>query len=58
MLRHKFTMDQSEWSIHQKFVQMYDEVYNATEKAGVELKLSLPMWVNEKGQITDDENTF
>jgi hypothetical protein len=55
---HKFSKDCSEWSIHRNFIQMYDEVYEAMETAGVAEKLSEPMWVNEKQQLTDEENAF
>jgi hypothetical protein len=37
---------------------MYDEVYDAMEKAGVAEKLSEPMWVDEKQLITEKENAF
>jgi hypothetical protein len=55
---HKFSKDHSEWSIHRNFVQMYDKLYEAMETAGVAEKLSEPMCVNEKQQLTDEVNAF
>jgi hypothetical protein len=47
-----------EWSLHRSFVQMYNKDYIAMVKAGWAIKLSEPMWVNEKQQATDEENTL
>jgi hypothetical protein len=55
---HKFSKDRAEWSIYRNFVQMYDEVYEAMEHAGVAQKLPEPMWVDEKQQITEEANAF
>ncbi len=55
---HKFSKDRAEWSIHRNFVQMYDEVYDAMERAGVAEKLCEPMWVDEKQHAVDEENCF
>ena len=55
---HKFSKDRSEWSIHRNFVQMYEEVYDAMVKAGVAEKLAEPMWVDDKQQLTNEENAF
>ena len=35
---------------------MYDEVYDAMEKAGVAKKLEDPMWVDKDGKETDQSN--
>ena len=50
--------DRAEWSIYRNFIQMYDEVYEAMEHAGVAQKLPEPMWVDEKQQITEEANDF
>ncbi len=53
---HKFSKDRSKWSIHRNFVQMYDEVHDAMVKAGVAEKLVEPIWVDNKQQLTNEEN--
>jgi hypothetical protein len=55
---HKFSKDRSEWSIYHNFVQMYDEVNDAMEKAQVAEKLSEPIWVDANQQATTQENSF
>jgi hypothetical protein len=55
---HKFLKDQSKWSIHCNFVQMYNKVYDAMVKAGVAEKLVEPMWVDDTQQLTNEGNTF
>jgi hypothetical protein len=55
---HKFSKDRAEWSIYHNFVQMYDEVYEAMEHAGVAQKLPEPMWVDENQEITEETNAF
>ncbi len=37
---------------------MYEEVYDAMVKAGVAEKLAEPMWVDDKQQLTNEENAF
>jgi hypothetical protein len=37
---------------------MYNEVYNAMERAEVAEKLSEPMWVDKKQHVVDEENCF
>jgi hypothetical protein len=54
---HKFSKDQAEWLIHSNFIQMYDEVYDAMERAGVAEKVQ-PMCIDVKQQATDEENRF
>jgi hypothetical protein len=55
---HKFSKDRAEWLIHCNFVQMYNEVYNAMERAGVAEKLCEPMWVDKKQHVVDEEDCF
>jgi hypothetical protein len=52
----KFAKDRSEWSIYRNFEQMYDEVYDAMEKAGVAKKLEEPMWLDKEGKESNQEN--
>ena len=37
---------------------MYDEVYEAMQKAGVAIRLAEPIWVDKEQQETDQENAF
>jgi hypothetical protein len=50
----RFAKDRSEWSVYRNFEQMYDEVYEAMEKAGVARKLDEPIWVDKEGNETEE----
>ena len=50
----KFAKDRSEWSVYRNFEQMYDEVYDAMEKAGVAKRLEEPMWADKEGNETEE----
>jgi hypothetical protein len=52
----KFAKKHSEWSIHQNFVQMYNEVYEGMEKAGVASLLVNAIWVDKDQKETNKEN--
>jgi hypothetical protein len=54
----KFAKEHSEWSIHRNFVQMYDEVYQGMENAGVATRFDDPICVNEEQEETNKENAF
>jgi hypothetical protein len=52
------SQNRAKWSIYRNFLQMYDEVYDATVVAGVARKLDFPIWVKHHGIETSEADAF
>jgi len=56
--RTKFSSLRSKWCTYENFEWMYDSVYEEMIHAGVARHLDEPVWMNEKGEIVDEEDAF
>lgn len=52
----QFSVDQSNWSMYLNFCDMYLHILDVlVNQSKVATKLDVPVWVNEEGQVVDDE---
>ena len=49
----KYELDRDNWTTYSNFLQMYDQIYEEMEEAGVARKLLIPEWQDVNGKTCD-----